>query len=74
MARSTMTINTRFSPRVDPFCGEDSLTVFSNVVPEREKKKKNIHLIFFWEANADSVQWTLAKKKGTKKYVNNQVK
>ena len=40
MARSTMTINTRFSPRVEPFCGEDSLTVFSNVVPEREKKKK----------------------------------
>ena len=40
MARSTMTINTRFSPRVEPFCGEDSLTVFSNVVPEREKKRK----------------------------------
>ena len=40
MARSTMTINIRFSPRVEPFCGEDSLTVFSNVVPEREKKRK----------------------------------
>ena len=40
MARSTMTINIRFSPRVEPFCGEDSLTVFSNVVPEREKKGK----------------------------------
>ena len=47
MARSTMTINIRFSPRVEPFCGEDSLTVFSNVVPEREKKKENIHLIVF---------------------------
>ena len=40
MARSTMTINTRFSPRVEPFCGEDSPTVFLNVVPEREKKEK----------------------------------
>ena len=40
MARSTMTINTRFSPRFEPFCGEDSLTVFSNEVPEREKKEK----------------------------------
>ena len=47
MARSTMTINIRFSPRVEPFCGEDSLTVFSNVVPEREKKEENIHLIVF---------------------------
>ena len=47
MARSTMTINTRFSPRVEPFCGEDSPTVFLNVVPEREKKRKNIHLIVF---------------------------
>ena len=50
-----MTINIRFSPRVEPFCGEDSLTVFSNVVPEREKNKENIHLIVFWEAEAD---WT----------------
>ena len=50
-----MTINIRFSPRVEPFCGEDSLTVFSNEVPEREKKKENIHLIVFWEAEAD---WT----------------
>ena len=40
MARSTMTINIRFGSRVEPFCGEDSPTVFSNVVPEREKKKK----------------------------------
>ena len=47
MARSTMTINIRFSPCVEPFCGEDSLTVFSNEVPEREKKKENIHLIVF---------------------------
>ena len=46
MARSTMTINTRFSPRVEPFCGEDSLTVFSNVVPEREKKRKIFNKLF----------------------------
>ena len=46
MARSTMTINTRFSPRVEPFCGEDSPTVFLNVVPEREKKGKIFILSF----------------------------
>ena len=56
-----MTINTRFSPRFEPFCGEDSLTVFSNVVPEREKKKKNIHQIVLWEAKVDRAE----KKKGS---------
>ena len=46
MARSTMTINTRFSPRVEPFCEEDSTTVFLNVVPEREKKEKYLSYCF----------------------------
>ena len=46
MARSTMTINTKFNLPVETFCGEDSLTVFSNVIPEQEKKK-NIFLVGF---------------------------
>ena len=46
MARSTMTINTKFILPVETFCGEDSLTVFSNVVPEQEKKK-NIFSVGF---------------------------
>ena len=41
--RSTMTINSKFNLPVETFCGEDSLTVFSNVVPEQERKK-NINL------------------------------
>ena len=37
-----------FNLPVKTFRGEDSLTVFLNVVPEREKKKrKNIYLAFF---------------------------
>ena len=38
-----MTINSKFNLPVETFCGEDSLTVFSNVVPEQERKK-NINL------------------------------
>ena len=45
-ARSTMTINTKFNLPVETFCGEDSLTLFSNVVPEQEKKK-SIFLVGF---------------------------
>ena len=44
MARGTMTINTRFSLQVEPFCGEDSPTAFSN-----EKKKKRKRKILFSE-------------------------
>ena len=47
MARSTMTINTMFNSAVETFCGEDSLTVFSSVVPEQGKKKVNIYLVVF---------------------------
>ena len=48
MARSAMMIHTKFNLSVETFRGEDSLMVFSNVVPEREKKKKeNIYLAFF---------------------------
>ena len=51
MARSTMTINTKFNEPVETFCGEHSPTAVSNVVPEQEKK-----LFFefvFWETKAD---------------------
>ena len=51
MARSTMTINTKFNEPVETFCGEHSPTTVSNVVPEQEKK-----LFFefvFWETKAD---------------------
>ena len=48
MTRSAMMIHTKFNLPVETFRGEDSLTVFSNVAPEREKKKrKNIYLAFF---------------------------
>ena len=47
MTRSAMMIHTKFNLPVETFRGEDSLTVFSNVVPEREKKRKNIYLAFF---------------------------
>ena len=49
MTRSAMMIHTKFNLPVEAFRGEDSLTVFLNVVPEREKKKKrkNIYLAFF---------------------------
>ena len=40
MTRSTMTINIKFNLPVETFRGEDSLTVFSNVVPERGKREK----------------------------------
>ena len=43
-----MTINTKFNLPLETFCGEDSLTIFSNVVPEKKKKEmKNFHLIGF---------------------------
>ena len=42
MARSTMTINTKFNVPVETFCGEYSPTAVSNVVPEQEKK----HIFF----------------------------
>ena len=32
-----MTINTKFNSPVETFCDDDSLKVFSNVVPEQEK-------------------------------------
>ena len=44
MARSTMTINTKFNVPVETFCGEYSPTAVSNVVLN---KKKNIY--FFSE-------------------------
>ena len=40
MTRITMTINTKFNLPLETFCGEDLLTIFSNVVPEKKKKKK----------------------------------
>ena len=40
MTRSAMMIHTKFNLPVEAFRGEDSLTVFLNAVPEREKKKK----------------------------------
>ena len=40
MTRITMTINTKFNLPLETFCGEDSLPIFSNVVPEKKKKKK----------------------------------
>ena len=43
MARSTMTINTKFNVPVETFCGEYSPTAVSNVVPEQEKE----HIFFF---------------------------
>ena len=33
-----MTINTKFNSLVETFCDDDSLKVFSNVVPEQEKQ------------------------------------
>ena len=33
-----MTINTKFNSPVETFCDDDSLKVFSNVVPKQEKK------------------------------------
>ena len=33
-----MTINTKFTSPVETFCDDDSLKVFSNVVPEQEKQ------------------------------------
>ena len=50
-----MMIHTKFNLPVETFCGEDSLTVFSNVVPEREQKKGKYLSSFFWEGKAD---WT----------------
>ena len=44
-----MTINTMFNSPVETFCGEDSLTVFSSVVPEQGKKKVNIYLVVFFK-------------------------
>ena len=53
MARSAMMIHTKFNLSVETFRGEDSLMVFSNVVPEREKKKKGKYLSsFFREGKA----------------------
>ena len=52
-----MMIHTKFNLPVEAFRGEDSLTVFLNVVPEREKKKKKEKYLssFFWQGKAD---WT----------------
>ena len=50
-----MMIHTKFNLPVETFRGEDSLTVFLNVVPEREKKKERYLSSFFWEGKAD---WT----------------
>ena len=35
-----MTINNKFNLPLGTFFGEDSLTIFSNVVPEKKKKEK----------------------------------
>ena len=50
-----MMIHTKFNLPVETFRGEDSLTVFLNVVPKREKKKEKYLSSFFWEEKAD---WT----------------
>ena len=50
-----MMIHTKFNLPVETIRGEDSLTVFSNVVPERGKKKEKYLSSFFWEGKAD---WT----------------
>ena len=51
MARSTMTINTKFNVPVETFCGEYSPTAVSNVVPEQEKK----NIYFFFRSGFSSV-------------------
>ena len=38
MTRNTMTINTKYNSPVETSRDDDSLKVFSNVVPEQEKK------------------------------------
>ena len=40
MTRITMTINTKINLPLGTFCGEDSLKLFSNVVPGKNKKKE----------------------------------
>ena len=44
MTRNTMTINTKYNSPVETLRDDDSLKVFSNVVPEQEK---NINPIGF---------------------------
>ena len=44
-----MTINTKFNLPLETFCGEDSLTIFSNVVPEKKKKKEKFSPNWFSE-------------------------
>ena len=47
MTRSAIMIHTKFNLPVETFRGEDLLTVFSNVVPERGKKKGKYISSFF---------------------------
>ena len=68
MARSTITINTMFNSPVETFCGEDSLTVFSSVVPEQGKKKgKYLSSCFFKKRRLNEPKTVLMDTKTIKR-------
>ena len=64
MTRITMTINTTFNLPLETFCGEDSLTIFSNVVPEKKKKKKRKFLLNWFSEKRRLIKPKTVKKKG----------
>ena len=53
-----MTINTKFNSPVETFWDDDSLKIFSNVVPEQEKTI--LILLVSWKTKAD---WTENEKR-----------